>query len=197
MDFFGTDTQQFWCQRLAQGRSDMQTPGVASQWTTTAPPEPDACLIITSGSKTNPAVRVKAVTCALLDSSSPWWASAEGDEAGREGGRWRSEGRSAHSSLGCNWISTACSGRMLSPRSPCRGVLARLASNLPDSFKVSSANRLLALLELSSTWPNVYVHVCGCLTAAGVVFVTGLMVYDACIRWRTLMSSHLCGTDGE
>lgn len=155
MDFFGTDTQQFWCQCLAQGRSDMQTPGVASQWTTAAPPEPDACLIITSGSKTNPAVRVKAVTCALLDSSSPWWASAEGDEAGREGGRWRSEGRSAHSSLGCNWISTACSGRMLSPRSPCRGVLARLASNLPDSFKVSSANRLLALLELSSTWLNV------------------------------------------
>lgn len=71
MDVFGTDTQQFWFQRLAQGRSDMQTPEVAGQWTSAARLQPDSCLIITSGSKTNPAVRVEAVTCALPDSSSP------------------------------------------------------------------------------------------------------------------------------
>lgn len=34
------------------------------------------------------------------------------------------EGRSAHSSLGCNWIFTARTGKMFSPFSPCRGVLA-------------------------------------------------------------------------
>lgn len=70
MDFFGTDTQQFWLQRLARGHSDM-TPGLAAQWTAAAPPEPDSCLMISSASKTKPAVRVKAVTCALPDSSSP------------------------------------------------------------------------------------------------------------------------------
>lgn len=54
------------------------------------------------------------------------WARGR-KQAGRrrraEGGD--GEGRSAHSSLGCNWISAARAGRMFGSRSPCRGVLAR------------------------------------------------------------------------
>lgn len=58
-------------QCLAQGRFGTRTPGVGSQWMTAAPPEPDSGLIISRGSKTNPPVRVKAVTFAILDSYSP------------------------------------------------------------------------------------------------------------------------------
>lgn len=100
---------------------------------------------------------------------------------GRKGGRWRSEGRSAHSSLGCNWISTACTGRMFSPHSPCRGGLARFSSNLPDSFKVSLANRLLALQNSLPTTCHLHVWIyrCICMKVSCMVWYSGsCRVYD-------------------
>lgn len=65
----------------------------------------------------------------------------------RQGGRRRreeggdGEGRSAHSSLGCNWISAARAGRMFGSRSPCRGVLAR--SSFPASPILSRLAQLM------------------------------------------------------
>ena len=63
---------------------------------------------------------------------------------GGMGGRRRSgydEGRSAHSSLGCNWISAARAGRMFGPRSPCRGLLA--LSGFPTSLIRSRLSQLM------------------------------------------------------
>lgn len=65
----------------------------------------------------------------------------------KQGGRRRRveggdvEGRSTHSSLGCNWISAARAGRMFSSRSPCRGVLAR--SSFPASPILSRLAQLM------------------------------------------------------
>lgn len=56
-------------------------------------------------------------------------------------------GRSAHSSLDCNWISAAHAGRMFSSRSPCREELAH--SSFPTSLIVS---RLALLMDYFLHW---------------------------------------------
>lgn len=64
-----------------------------------------------------------------------------GMRGGRLQGGGDGAGRSAHSSLGCNWISAARAGRMFSSHSPCRGELAR--SGFPTSPILSRLARLM------------------------------------------------------
>lgn len=91
-------------------------------------------------------VSMKPVVPANLPGYSPWWASAGREEG--EGGRREEcgdgEGRSAHSSLGCNWISAARAEKDVQPSLSLQGSVGSLRlPNLPDTFKVSPANGLL------------------------------------------------------
>lgn len=79
------------------------------------------------------------------------WVTGGWGKARREGGGdGDGEGRSAHSSLGCNWISAVRAGKMFSPRSPCRGVLAH--SGFPTSLILS---RLVQLIGCFLCSPSV------------------------------------------